>query len=461
MFAFYDFETTGISPSFDQPLQFAAILVDGNFQEVERINLRCRLSRHIIPSPYAMLVTGLKPEQLIDSNLPSLFEFSQSLSQLIRRWTPAVWIGYNSINFDEMFLRHLFYQNLHADLYATQSNGNTRFDIMKAMQIIWLKHPDLFTWPQNDKGDLVLRLDQLAPANGFSAHNAHDALGDVEATIYLAERIAEANPTLWQAMLNNRFRQQSLEHLTTFKPMEMIVRYGGQVPKSIIGCYCGQVKGSNSMVGFFDLEAASPTEIYHDEDALREAITNSPKIIRSVNLNAIPNLLELKTPSNQHLQSAQFIADHPDLQARISALLAERLKTMGEQDVYNVEDKIYHGFYSVSDKRLLAQFQNITWGERHQMLSQFQDQRLQELGLRLIATNVPELLTKEQLQDFENACKEKWSMQDETPWMSIAKFQSELDQIQEIGVYDDQTINALASFLKDWVRPVFEQQQFQ
>ena len=120
MFAFYDFETTGISPSFDQPLQFAAILVDANFKEVERINLRCRLSRHIIPSPHAMLVTGLKPEQLIDSNLPSLFEFSQSLSQLIRRWTPAVWIGYNSINFDEMFLRHLFCQNLHADL--TQPN---------------------------------------------------------------------------------------------------------------------------------------------------------------------------------------------------------------------------------------------------------------------------------------------------------------------------------------------------
>ena len=36
---------------FDQPLQFAAILVDGNFKEVERINLRCRLSRHYpIPS---------------------------------------------------------------------------------------------------------------------------------------------------------------------------------------------------------------------------------------------------------------------------------------------------------------------------------------------------------------------------------------------------------------------------
>ena len=75
MFAFYDFETTGISPAFDQPLQFAAILVDDDFQEIERVNLRCRLSRHIIPSPYAMLVTGLEPDQLVDETLPSLFEF--------------------------------------------------------------------------------------------------------------------------------------------------------------------------------------------------------------------------------------------------------------------------------------------------------------------------------------------------------------------------------------------------
>ena len=82
---------------------------------------------------------------------------------------------------------HLFYQNLHADVYATQFNGNTRFDIIKAMQVIWLKEPDLFVWPKNDKGNLALRLDQLAPANGFAAHNAHDALGDAEATIYLAQ----------------------------------------------------------------------------------------------------------------------------------------------------------------------------------------------------------------------------------------------------------------------------------
>ena len=61
MFAFYDFETTGISPAFDQPIQFAAILVDEDLREVDRRNLRCRLEPHILPAPMALAVTGVNP----------------------------------------------------------------------------------------------------------------------------------------------------------------------------------------------------------------------------------------------------------------------------------------------------------------------------------------------------------------------------------------------------------------
>jgi exodeoxyribonuclease-1 len=88
-FAFYDLETTGISPAFDQPLQFAAILTDDAFKEVERINLRCRIAPHIIPSPWALAITGVRPGQLKDPTLPTLFEFTQTISALIDRWSPA------------------------------------------------------------------------------------------------------------------------------------------------------------------------------------------------------------------------------------------------------------------------------------------------------------------------------------------------------------------------------------
>jgi exodeoxyribonuclease-1 len=232
-----------------------------------------------------------------------------------------------------------------------------------------------------------------------------------------------------------------------FEPMEMIVRYGGQAPQSITGCYCGQVQGSNSMVGFFDLDAANPAEFYQDDDALLRAITDSPKIIRLVNLNAIPNLLIMDAPSDQNHKRAQFIADHTDFQTQIGTLLGERLKSMGEQGRANVEDKIYQGFYTTGDKRLLAQFQNATWSERYQMQSQFQDQRLQELGLRLIATNAPELLSDEQRQTFTSTWAKKWAIEDDAPWMTIARFHRELAEIEKEGFHDEQRIHDLKSFL--------------
>ena len=40
---FYDLETTGRNPTWDQIIQVAAILVDSNFNEIDRFEERCRL----------------------------------------------------------------------------------------------------------------------------------------------------------------------------------------------------------------------------------------------------------------------------------------------------------------------------------------------------------------------------------------------------------------------------------
>jgi exodeoxyribonuclease-1 len=97
-------------PPFHQPLQFAAILTDGDFREIERVNLRCRIAPHIIPSPWALVLSGLRPAQLLDPSLPSPFEFTQEIAALIERWSTATWTGFNSIHFDEEMLRQAFYQ---------------------------------------------------------------------------------------------------------------------------------------------------------------------------------------------------------------------------------------------------------------------------------------------------------------------------------------------------------------
>jgi len=176
-FAFYDLETTGLSPAFDQPLQFAAILTDNAFREIERVNLRCRIAPHIIPSPWALAVTGVRPAQLLDPALPTLFEFTQEIGALIDRWSPAIWTGFNSIRFDEEMLRQAFYQNLRLEVFATQFNGNTRFDLLTALYGVWHRQSDLLDWPVDETGRVRFKLDRIAPLNRFTAHNAHDAMG--------------------------------------------------------------------------------------------------------------------------------------------------------------------------------------------------------------------------------------------------------------------------------------------
>ena len=37
-----DTETTGISPAFDHPLQFVAIVTDEHLKEIDRVDIRCQ-----------------------------------------------------------------------------------------------------------------------------------------------------------------------------------------------------------------------------------------------------------------------------------------------------------------------------------------------------------------------------------------------------------------------------------
>ena len=78
---FYDTETTGIHTAFDQILQFAAILTDPEFNEIERFEIRCRLLPHVVPAPGAMRVTGLRAAQLTESTLPSHYEMMSAIRQ--------------------------------------------------------------------------------------------------------------------------------------------------------------------------------------------------------------------------------------------------------------------------------------------------------------------------------------------------------------------------------------------
>ena len=144
-FVFYDTETTGTDTAFDQILQFGAIRTDDDLNEIDRFEIRCRLLPHIVPAPMALKVTGITPEMLTGPALPSHYEAMRQVHAKLSDWSPSVFVGYNSISFDENLLRQAFYQTLQP-IYLTNTGGNTRADMLRIAHAVAAMHRTRFQY---------------------------------------------------------------------------------------------------------------------------------------------------------------------------------------------------------------------------------------------------------------------------------------------------------------------------
>jgi exodeoxyribonuclease-1 len=325
-FAFYDFETTGTSPAFDQALQFAAILTDEDLNPLEEINVRCNLSDHILPSPIAFSVTGITPD-VLNSQEMSYYDFSIYLYNLIARWSPSIWTGYNSISFDENFFRQMFYQNLLPEIYSTQFNGNKRFDLLRAVYACWGYGRANPAIPQLDNGKLTSKLDTLAPHNGFNEHNAHDALGDVRATIFVAKLIRDREPDIWNILMQNLDKDHLKSTFEAGNVLEIVERYGAGAPKRYQGVYCGESGSNRNQLGFFDLNQADAAAFANaDIDQVKAAVEKSPKLIRTVDLNKMPLAFGVQNVTLKMGSDAAMVSANANLRALVGTLTAKNLK---------------------------------------------------------------------------------------------------------------------------------------
>ena len=93
-------------------MQFAGIRTDMDLNPIgEPHNMLVRLNDDTLPSPEALMVTGITPQQTVDEGY-SEAEFSKILMTEI--FTPDTTIvGFNNIRFDDEFIRHLFWRNFY------------------------------------------------------------------------------------------------------------------------------------------------------------------------------------------------------------------------------------------------------------------------------------------------------------------------------------------------------------
>jgi exodeoxyribonuclease-1 len=397
-FVFYDTETTGTDTTFDQILQFAAILTDSDLNELDRFEIRCRLLPHVIPAPGALLATRVTPAMLTDPRLPSHYEMTLQIAAKLREWSPAIFTGYNTLSFDEPLLRQAFYQTLQP-VYLTNTNGNQRADVLRLAQATAAIAPNAMAVPISDKGKPTLRLDTLAPANGFAHENAHDALADVEATIYMARLIRDRAPTVWTSLMPLVDKGEVTAQLTSGET-KCLVEYHMGVPslRAVVGC--GHHPKNPTMQAVFDLQR-DPSEVLNlsEEDLVKE--TNGPnRALRVIYANKMPAVVDpglvpdlyatVGLPMAEIVRRAAVVAADGQFAARVGAAMAQRYPPFEPAQL--VEGRMYEGFPSRADERRMQAFHVADWGGRAEIAETIEDDRYRELARRLIFVSAPEAL---------------------------------------------------------------------
>lgn len=435
-FVFYDTETTGTHTAFDQILQFAAIHTDEDLNEIERFEIRCRLLPYVVPSPGAMRVTGLKVSQLTDTTLPTHYEMMCRIRQKLLEWSPSIFLGYNTIKFDENLLRQAFYQTLHP-LYLTNTAGNSRTDIMRIAQAASVYAPDALVIPSHADGKPDFKLDRLAPANGFSHENAHEAIADVEATLHIAKRISERSPDVWSTFMRFSTKAAVTDYTSNEPSFCLTEFYYGEAYSWLVSRIgVNTTNPSEIYVYNLDVDPSSLSLLSNTE--LIDRLDTMPKPVRTIRTNAAPMIFSLEdaphSASGKRLPQEELDRRVNELEADIeliNRLTAAYEQTKREWPVSpHVEEQIYSGFYKWADQVRLETFHTISWKERKELVEQFEDKRLKTLGRKLIHAERSEILEPSLRLKHDREIAKKIAYGNPTlPWMTLPEA---LDEIEEL-----------------------------
>ncbi|WEJ04591.1 exodeoxyribonuclease I [Pseudomonas sp. FJ2-5-13] len=421
----YDYETTGINPRNDRPLQVAGIRTDLALNEVGApINLYCQPSDDILPHPAACSITGITPGILAEKGLAEADFMTRVHAELAAPGTCGA--GYNTLRFDDEMTRYSLYRNFF-DPYAREwQGGNSRWDLIDVMRTAYALRPEGINWPEQE-GRVILKLERLTEANGIDHGQAHDALSDVRATIALARLVREKQPKLYEWLFQLRSKQRVMDQVRLLQPM---VHISGRF--SAERHYLGVVlplawhpRNRNALIvcdlgldpqGLLDLDAASLRQrLYTRRDELAEG--ELPVPLKLLHINRCPVVAPLKVLRPQDLERLQLDKE---------ACLARALRLTDAQEVWrdklaaiyaeedfapnaDPEQQLYDGFIGDRDRRLCEQ---VRMAEPAQLARQqwpFDDHRLPELLFRYRARNFPETLNNEEQQRWKLFCQQRLS----------------------------------------------------
>ena len=150
-FFWYDLETFGLNSRYDRIAQFAGVRTDMDLAVIEDpIILYCKLSDDYLPDPLACMITGITPQVVQDKGMIER-DFIAKINEIFsQKGTCAV--GYNSLRFDDEFVRNTLYRNLFDPYQREYDEGRSRWDLLDLVRAAHDLRPKGLVWPKKESG---------------------------------------------------------------------------------------------------------------------------------------------------------------------------------------------------------------------------------------------------------------------------------------------------------------------
>jgi len=442
-FFFYDLETSGLSAREDRIMQFAGQRTDLDLNPIgDPVNILVKLSRDTLPSPSAIMVTKITPQQTQADGLTEAEFCEYVMNEIFTKNTCA--IGYNSVRFDDEFMRHCFWRNFYDPYIWQWKDGRSRWDLLDVVRLTRALRPDGIKWPAQKievkakdangnptgkKKKMVVetnRLELITKLNDIVHSHAHDALSDVEALIDVTRLIKQKQPKLYDYLFSMRDKKQVAKLINLDQKRPFVYScgcYSSDYHKTTVAFPL--TSGRNGNIIVFDLR-------YNlDELLKKEAAAPADKkrsffpIVKEMHLNKCPavspiGVLDLestevfenkqKKPLTQTgwqrigldqetvQKNLDSLLSHPDFAERMREDLESRLEFPPAVDP---ESGLYDGFLNHHDAILCEAIRNADENRLADFHPEFDDERLPGLLLHYKAKNYPNSLSEDEASKWE------------------------------------------------------------
>ncbi|MBD22292.1 MAG: hypothetical protein CL572_01335 [Alphaproteobacteria bacterium] len=436
-YIFYDFETSGRSARFDQILQAGFIIYDENFRELNKLNIKSRINSDTVPSINALRVNRLLISELLSEKL-SYYEMTLKINSFLNQYSKSFYIGFNSINFDEEFLRQLFWEHFIYP-YLTNTNGNKRGDALNFVTMVHAFCNENINVKNSDDGKLTFKLEKLAEANSFDSSNSHEAIADVVVTMQLFELLKKKNEDLFSVFKNNSISKNVEEKLIK---SDLITYHNYMFSSHRIYLVKNIIKHpvyKNQYIGF-DLKYDVDDLVELEESELKEIYKNK-SFFRKIRLNKQPNILDksfaLKIKPYSDFSEDEIIKkcknlENPNFIKNLTNILEKEsidlIDNQSQEDKLE-EETIYTKNINYKDSMIMSDFHKHSWEEKWYFAEKFLDNRLKYFAAKHIFRNSPDSLPKKIFNYLHGKISEKLLSLEKQKFVTIPSAMQEADDI--------------------------------